>query len=98
MSRAERKVSWIDKERGDFCASQQFALFHDDDLKQSQKWRISAVSDEIISAYDFDFERDGDRASVIPDPTWKIPPWLALPTDDMEWMPDEYANLAKLLK
>ena len=35
-----------------------------------------------------------DFSVTIPDPTWKIPEWLALPTDDPEWMPDIYRKSA----
>jgi hypothetical protein len=38
----------------------------------------------------FDFVRDGDAASCVPEPGGVIPAWLALPTDDPAWMPDSY--------
>lgn len=61
----------------------QLALFQDnDEIPQNN---------EPYRPLFFDFKRDGDKNSVIPNPTWKIPDWLKIPTDDPNWMPDEYA-------
>lgn len=38
----------------------------------------------------FDFECDGDHARLIPDQNYRPPAWLALPTDDPAWMPEQY--------
>jgi len=68
--------------------SAQLALFHRQ--KPERPWKIMAFTGYAYIVEPFDFERDGDHARMIPDPIWKSPEWLALPTDDPEWMPEQY--------
>jgi hypothetical protein len=68
--------------------AQQLALFQDDEPEPPKKWRIPALSGEKYPDIIFDFERDGDRMRLVPDPNRKPPPWLALGIDDPDWMPE----------
>lgn len=49
--------------------------------------RIPALDGHPYRLEPFDFEVDGDRPRLIPQPLWKPPPEIALLTDDPEWMP-----------
>lgn len=60
------------------------------DPKPERPWKIPALTGYAYIVEPFDFERDGDHARTIPDPNYRPPEWLSLPTDDPAWMPEQY--------
>jgi hypothetical protein len=49
--------------------------------------RIPALDGVPYRVAWFDFERDSDLTRMVPQPCWKPPEEIALPTDDPDWQP-----------